>query len=455
MSYSGRVFLVVISAIVSLTGSFFLFYGGRYTPPALSLLKQDSVLPAPFPIQPFTDSPVKRKGTLVVDMTHFNNYSDQEISILLSRVSSRGFIIKLLGNVGEFMDSAPRRVQRENDLEVALRSADSYMVALPWYDFTDKERSLVRSFVGRGGKVLLVSDSVRNSAMNSLASDFGLIFEPDYLYNVLEHETNFQHFYVRSFRNAQISQGLKTVVFYQAGSISPESQGVAFTDENTFSSARESRGPFTPMSLAANGRVLAVSDLTFMTAPYNSVLDNDRLVSNIADFLTISERTFGLAEFPFFFKKDVDVVASSESLIGEAQSLRSLLSGFERVSVVKSEESFLNETAFLGLWQDYSKVEHYLSSAGIVIGKTIQTPFTGDIPAEGTALLYLDRSQERNVLIVLGDTDEAVGRVIDMLGSGEFRQGLVSDRLGIYRQVERVITPTPRPSPTATPSVRR
>ncbi len=432
MSYGGRVSLILIFAIVSLVGSFFLFYGGKYVPPDLPLPGEDAVRPAQFPVQPFTDSPQKNKGTLVVDMTHFNNFTEQELNILISRISARGFLIQLLGNVGDFNDSAQKRVQRENDLEVALRSADSYVVAIPWHGFTARERVLVRSFVERGGKLLLISDAARSSEINSLASDFGIIFEADYLYNVIEHESNFQNFFVRSFKANKLTEGLKTVVFYQASSISPESQGLTFTDESTFSSAREMRGPFTPLVLTGNGRVLAVTDLTFMTPPYNSVMDNDRLVSNIADFLTTSERTFGLAEFPYFFKREVDVVVANERLIEGAQSLRSVLSGFERVAEVKNEESFLRETAFIGLWQDAPKVEHYLSLAGLRIGQKIQTPFTSDIPAEGTGLVYLHQSQGRNVLIILGESKEVVEQVINSLGTGGFRQGLVNDRIGIY-----------------------
>ncbi len=442
MNYAGRVSLVVVFALVSLLGSFFLFYGGKYQPPSLPLPGEDAVKPHEFPVQPFTDTPQKRTGTLVVDMTHFNNFSDQEFNVLLSRISSRGFIIHLLGNVNEFMDSAQKKPQRENDLEVALRSADSYVVAIPWYAFSIRERELVRNFVDRGGKLLLIADASRSSAMNTLASDFGLIFEVDYLYNVVEHETNFQNFFVRNFKPSRLTEGLKTVVFYQSSSLSPESQGLILTDENTFSSAREMRGPFTPMVLTGNGRVLAITDLTFMTPPYNSVMDNDRLISNIADFLTTSERTFGLAEFPYFFRQDVDVVAANERLMEGAQSLRGILSGFGKDAEVKDEESFLKETVFVGLWQDAARVEHYLSLAGIRAGARIQTPFTSDIPAAGTAMLYLHQSQGRNVLVILGDTKEMVERAVAMLGTGDFRNGLVNDRLGFYR-LERAAPATP------------
>ena len=43
-------------------------------------------------------------------------------------------------------------------------------------------------------------------------------------------------------------------------------------------------GRYSPVVLT-DSNVLAIGDLTFLTEPYN-VLDNNQLISNIADFLT-------------------------------------------------------------------------------------------------------------------------------------------------------------------------
>ncbi len=40
-------------------------------------------------------------------------------------------------------------------------------------------------------------------------------------------------------------------------------------------------------SLSKEGKVLAIYDLTFITEPYNGILDNNQLISNIADWLAI------------------------------------------------------------------------------------------------------------------------------------------------------------------------
>ena len=47
---------------------------------------------------------------------------------------------------------------------------------------------------------------------------------------------------------------------------------------------------FSPLVKGSGGRVLSISDLTFMISPNNAVWDNDRLIANLADYLTTSER---------------------------------------------------------------------------------------------------------------------------------------------------------------------
>ncbi len=43
------------------------------------------------------------------------------------------------------------------------------------------------------------------------------------------------------------------------------------------------------LAQAQESKVLAIYDLTFMTEPYNGILDNNQLIANIADWLTSLE----------------------------------------------------------------------------------------------------------------------------------------------------------------------
>ncbi|MBF8304623.1 MAG: hypothetical protein HW399_998, partial [Dehalococcoidia bacterium] len=156
------------------------------------------------------------------------------------------------------------------------------------------------------------------------------------------------------------------------------------------------------------------------------------MISNIADYLTGSGRVFKLSEFPHFFGPKVDVIVGRDELLSSAQSLASLVNQHNRTAELKERENYLQETAFLGLWEDSNQVEHYLTGAGIQVNKTVVTPFGQKTQTQGTALILLQENQGRHILIILGDSRDTVKEAVARLKSGEFRQGLVSDNLGIY-----------------------
>lgn len=140
-------------------------------------------------------------------------------------------------------------------------------------------------FVNNGGKLLLIADPTRHGKMNSISLRFGLVFESDYLYNMKENDTNFRNIFVTEFKANEITKGLEKIVLYTAGSITSADGGIAFVDQNTFSSIIETRKRLSPIAQAKESKVLAIYDLTFMTEPYNGILDNNQIISNIADWL--------------------------------------------------------------------------------------------------------------------------------------------------------------------------
>ena len=98
---------------------------------------------------------------------------------------------------------------------------------------------------------------------------------------------------------------------------------------------------------------------------------------------------------------------------------------------VKNAESPGNGLIFLGLYDDATQVERYLNLAGIQVGETLRTPFTPDLNAQGAAIFSLIAEDGRHVLIVLADTADNLADATDRLDSGEFRDAIVSDSLGI------------------------
>lgn len=450
MKGSRKLVLIPVLAAVCFVAATAFFYQGRYTPPHAPVTPPAQLALPSYTDREFSESPVSRQGILLVDMAHGNDFDEWELSVLISRVAARGFTVEYTDKSWSFPDDAAREAQ----MEEKLRPAAAYLVAVPWSEFSPREKELARGFVGRGGRLLLVGDATRRSQINGLASVFGITFESDYLYNIREHDINYQNIFLRDFQPDELTRGLGRIALYTAGSISSRGKGLVFSDENTFSSLREGRGRFMAAVRAGEGKVVAISDLTFMVPPYNASADNDRFISNIADFLTTSQRLYYLADFPHFFSGSVDVVAASNALLPAAQSLKASLATASHPVEIREREDFLRDTVFLGLWPDTPRVEHYLGTGGIRIDETIRTLQTPEVDKKDTSLSYLYESQGRRFLIILADTEANLVATVKQLQSGEFRNGVLSDRLGIYHFQPEEGRKTPTPRPTATREAR-
>ncbi len=430
--------LVVVFAVVGFGGWYLYFYQAGYNPPPapdvpFDQLSSPKVLAGPL-VE--TSSASTKPGLFLVDALHMNAFAENEIVPLRSRVADRGYDVEFVGNFGP-QEEADRLL----DLEDKLRRADSFLVISPRASYSAAEVDLVERFVRKGGKLLLIADPTRQHVINSLAERFGLNFQPDYLYNQIEHDLNFQNIFVREFQPDELTAGLDAIVLYTAGSIRSSGPGLAFTDGDTRSSIVEAMGALHPIAWGDNRNVVAIADLTFLIPPHNSLLDNDRLVSNLADYFTEGSREFDLADFPHFFTRGpkfglgngVDILLGQPTLLNSGTQLKNGLSEFGITSDIGGVEDLSRDTVFLGLHSDAQQVGRYLQAAGIRVDETLGTPFSVDLDLEGTALTVLDRAQDRRVLIILADNPETLSGAVDRLLTGEFRNDLVSDLTGVSR----------------------
>ena len=369
----------------------------------------------------------------MVDNVHANSFNESDIDSLLARVASRGFSVEFLGNQNFSFFFTSERLEL---LEEQLPTADALAVILPRADYTKEEMDIVTEFVSDGGRLLLIADPSRRHAINSVADSFGILFETGYLYNLVENELNYQNIFIRDFRSDELTEDVQEMVFYAAGSVRSSGVPLAFTDENTYSSMVERVESFTPIVKSDDGRILALGDLTFLIPPHDSTLDNARFISNVAEFLTTGERSFDLVDFPRFFKGDVDILLGDSDLFDLGTQVRSVLSKARIGAEIRGVDDLTNDAVFLGLYRDSPAVAQYLAVAGIQLGDEIRTPFTSDILADGTAILLLHREQTRWVLVVLGETRDALTNMVRRLASDAFRSGLVSDFLGVYQVLE-------------------
>ena len=431
-----RPILILLFALAFFLPAYFFYYRGSYDPPPAVEIPFEQI---GMPSSSFSDLEVPaiprlQRGMLLVDGTHSNDFSKGEVSVLLSRVADNGYDIEFIGEAnpsGGFRPTPFR--ERLFLLDEKLRRADSLAVVLPDNPYTAEEVDIIERYVKKSGKLLLIADPTRNHQINSLSERFGITFQPDYLWNMVEYDVNFQNVIIKNFRPDELTRGLGQVVLYTASSIKSFGTGLAFTDGNTHSSMVERIEPFYPMVKEEDGQVLAIADLTFMIPPQNSIQHNDRLVSNIADYLTDSRREFELADFPHFFKDDVDILLGRADLFDVGTELKNAFLDFQIRSELRGIEDLTRDTVFLGLYEDSADVAQYLEIAGVQVDDALRTPFTPDIATDETALILLHRSRERQVLVILGGSDFALADMVSRLASGQFRAGLVGELLGIYR----------------------
>ena len=308
-----RMAIILIAIVIVLMGRGFFYYSGSYSAPHSEMPNYEHIVIPSAPSAEFADNYTQGEGIILIDLAHDNAFALEELNVLTLRLISRGFTIEflkekddleleLLGEEDEEREEdlgegdeekellgeedKEKEEDKEEDLEEELPPADTFIVVCPQEEFSKDERKTIDEFVNNGGKLLLIADPTRRGTMNSLSLDFGLIFEPDYLYNMKEYDANFQNIFVSEFKENEITRKLKKIALYRTGSISSDNCSIALVDENTFSSLIETRKELSPIALANESKVLAIYDLTFITEPHNGILDNNQLISNIADWLT-------------------------------------------------------------------------------------------------------------------------------------------------------------------------
>jgi len=244
------------------------FYRGIYIP--LPLIEPDYLninVNISIPIET-NDSFSHGSGKVLIDLSHGNKFTADDLNLLFSRIIARGYDIEYLRD--------------STNLKKNLSFSTSFVEISPASAFSKEEVESVKEFTEGGGRLLMLSEPINRNEINSLASEFGILFWNDYLYNLKENDGNFRYIYLKEFSENNITRGLHKIVFYTSSSVF--GPGIIFTDNNTYSSSKGEKGRYSVAALTENSNILAIGDVTFLYEPYN-VMDNNRLIYNIADFL--------------------------------------------------------------------------------------------------------------------------------------------------------------------------
>ncbi len=480
----GLIFLLVfILLLIGPTAVRYLQYyqlggGDRAEPPTYDVASVVESVPTPASAS-FVDAPELFGGLVLLDQAHNNAFTLDEIGYLDGRIAARG--AEMIPYDGD-------------DLATALRAVNAFVVITPLEPFSLEEIQAVENFVRRGGRLLMLGDPTRYNVvveedlftfnvfvetdkipLNSLANNFDIIFNGDYLYNTLENEGNFRNIIVNEVGLAEdpLTADLEQVVMYGSHSlqVGVGAESLLAGDDNTWSSATDRPGGLTLAATAGNGQVLAIGDIQFLMDPYYTVLDNGRFIAKIADFLTEPiQRDYTVADFPYFFTEAIDLVYTGTPQLGpdafdEIITLQASLRTAEKELSLSTVDGQSGDVIYLGLYNQSEEVADLLADAGItltidpvilteaetavleeaqsedadtepedtdiadeeseneavteeIFDRLIQSDL-GNVQMSGTALILLDESGGERRLVVLAASkdglESAVNRLLDLI----------------------------------------
>ena len=96
-------------------------------------------------------------------------------------------------------------------------------------------------------------------------------------------------------------------------------------------------------------------------------------------------------------------------------------------------EDTSRDSLFLGLYDNVIQVSQYLQAAGVRIDDSLGTPFGPELGLEGSSVLVLSQDGDRDMLVVLADTEETLESAVTSLVNSTYRTSLVSDYVGVRK----------------------
>jgi hypothetical protein len=448
------VILLLVLVVAPFAIRWLYFYEGRFPPRTIARPDLTGVGVAAPPRADYADAAeAAPPGTILVDLSHDNDFGSTDLSVLQARLAARGQTVEM--------------VNAAEDLPAQLRYAKGLIIISPLTDWSALEVEAVGALVARGGRLLLIADATHYLAeyddwgflisldhdaphLNGLAAQFGLQFQPDYLYNTSENANNFRNIKLSDLTANPLTEGVEELVFFATRSIASEAPGLVLAGGETRSNADDRVEKPVAVALAADGLVLALGDSTFLSEPYNGIADNDRFTSNIADFLSGAERLYALDDFPYFFRDEADLVYTSDPLLDSdllsgAGDLQTLFSEAGKMLSVEDAEVEVRDTLFLGLYEEAEEAEDYLADAQVTLilppeeelnieagldftttleateeyTSRVEIESVGSMVIDGTALIVLVTQGDRRVLVVLSDTVTGLQATIDRLIDGD------------------------------------
>lgn len=341
--------------------------------------------------QSYDDQPQQAEGHVLIDLGHANNLQVDDLTPLKERLAARGVTVRYYDYDSDYLSNE-------------LRGVTAFVVLAPTQPFYIEEVHAVQDFVSRGGLLLLVADPTRSvpvddyygyvdlyslffpesaiPAINSLANRFGIQFFEDYLYNLKDYDTNFRNVKINEFATSPLTAGLEQVVLFASHSLQTDGAVLLSSDEDTLSNVRTGETKLAAAAFNADENVLALGDLSLLTPPYHRAADNDRLLSNLADWLSRDQRRWALQDFPYLFRQPTVLASVSKDALNSA--VLNLAGPLQQVFTQSGLELSWGQlpgagrdVILAGIFAETEPISDVLASAGISI--TLATETTPDV----------------------------------------------------------------------------
>jgi hypothetical protein len=314
------VFAVVVVVVVAATAATGMVLSSSSQSTNVTAPAYDGdLLPTPVDDDGAVDAPdTAATKTVVVDLSHGNDVSEDELQPLLDALVGDGHDVRFytggssgLGGSGGFSSGS-------SGLNATLRAADSFVVVNPASGYTTGEINGIERFADAGGRVLMLADPVPPSSSGqslpvnvpigtgtgttatpdqptNLAANFGIAFGAGYLFDMEDNANNFQRIYAQGSGNGSLTDGVDRLVVDDATPLTTNADAtpVVESDGVRVSSTRRS-GTYTVA--ARTGNVAAVGDSGFVEPSSATVADNDVFLSNLAGFLVTGDKEPGAPE---------------------------------------------------------------------------------------------------------------------------------------------------------------
>jgi len=381
---SPRIYLYgfLAAALVAFLGRTLWLYHGVYVGPTVPQSDPQTIpnLSALYENVAQTFGP----GNVVIfDVGHDNGYDEAEMGLLAGRFASGGAQVEFSGDL----------VDRAHEATVLVISA-------PSSTFSRDEIVAIEQFTSKGGRLILIGDPTRVrgvEGLNSLASEYGVLYQQDYIYNLEKNDGNFRNVIFSTFaKDNALTDGLDSVVFQTAHSLrTTEDAGVVMGDDSTFVSSSERPGGAIAVAQGGDGNALFLSDMTFLTAPYNGFADNDRFIDNIVGYALSGERQFSVDDFPYYFGATTDVVYQDAALLDKGfddfDRLRDAMNAAEKSVAVVDEVGKDRPVIYLATYDNVDEdITAALEKSGISLeGRQIAIKDVAALSVDHTVLFHL------------------------------------------------------------------